>query len=90
MRNSIRFSGTKSALRVAMPRWTSRAQRTASTTLANSTRICLPCLDHPATVALDRRIDQFGSERAQSTHRPFLVRTGQPRITRDIRRENRR
>jgi hypothetical protein len=37
-RNSIRLSGSKSALRADTPRWTSRKQRTASTTLENSTR----------------------------------------------------
>jgi hypothetical protein len=41
-----------------------------------------------ATVGLDRWINQFGAERAQTTHRPFFVRAGQPRIAGDIRREN--
>jgi len=38
MRNSIRFSDGLPSLRSAMPRCTSTAQRTASTTLANSAR----------------------------------------------------
>src|SRR5215831_18419144 len=36
-RNSIRFSGEVSAFLSARPRWNSTAQRTASTTLGNST-----------------------------------------------------
>jgi hypothetical protein len=47
-------------------------------------------IDDVATVGLDRWINQFGAERAQTTHRPFFVRAGQPRIARDIRRENSR
>ena len=37
MRNSMRLSAGTPALRSAMPRWISTEQRTASTTLANST-----------------------------------------------------
>jgi hypothetical protein len=42
MRNSMRLPRGMAALRSAMPRWISTAQRTASMTLANSTRIPSP------------------------------------------------
>jgi hypothetical protein len=48
MRNSIRRSAAMSALRSAIARCTSTAQRTASTTLANSTKA-------PSPVVLTRR-----------------------------------
>jgi hypothetical protein len=45
-------------------------------------------LENAATIGLDRWIDQLGAKHAQTTHRPFLIRAGEPRITRDVRREN--
>jgi hypothetical protein len=47
-------------------------------------------LDDAAAIDLVRRIDELGAGRAKATYRPFLARAGQPRITRDIPRENRR
>ena len=44
MRNSMRFSGMKSALRIVIARWISTAARTASTKLTNSTRMLSPAV----------------------------------------------
>jgi hypothetical protein len=85
-----RPAGT-AALRTAISRCTSTAQRTASTTLANSTRIPSPVvLTMRAAMLLDLRIGQFAPDRLQRRERPFLVGAHQPRVAGDISGEDRR
>jgi hypothetical protein len=67
MRNSIRLSCGTSVFCSATPRWTSSAHRTASTTLANSTRA-------PSPVFLsDFGIEKRLSESFQLRQRAFFV-----------------
>ena len=47
-------------------------------------------LDNPAPMAGDLRVDDFGAQRLESAKRALLVGLDQPRIARDIGRENRR
>ena len=90
MRHSMRTSVASSALRSAIPRCHSVAQRIASTTLANSTSRPSPVvLTMPPVMLGDRRVDQFGAQRLQPRQRAFFVRAHQPRIARDIGGEDR-
>jgi hypothetical protein len=70
-------------LRSAIARWISTAQRTASTTLANST-------SRPSPVAMlgDLRIDQFAPMRLQAGKGALLVDTHQTAVAGDIGRQN--
>ena len=87
----MRLSGGNAALRSAIAACTSTAQRTASTTLANST-------SRPSPVVLTMRprcSAIFGSissraERLEPAERAFLVGSDQPRIAGHIGREDRR
>ena len=47
-------------------------------------------LDNPAVVDRDGRVDQVASERPQPRQNPVLVGSGEPRISDDIRDQNRR
>ena len=70
MRNSIRRSSGMAALRSAMARWISMAQRTASTALANSTKRTITCgLDDTAAMFGDLGIDKFAVDIALSAAR---------------------
>ena len=90
MRNSMRRSGGTPAFRSAIPRCTSTAQRTASTTLGNSTSSPSPVVltMRPRCSAIcgstsSRRMALQGGERA------FFVAPHQPRVARDICRQDR-
>src|SRR5207253_217499 len=84
-RNSMRLSAGTSALRSAMSRCTSTAQRTASTTLANSTKTPSPVvLTNPAAMLLDLGVEEHPADSLQRGQGAFLIDAHQPRITRDI------
>jgi hypothetical protein len=72
MRNSILASCGTSGFLAAMPRWTSTAQRAASTALANSTSVASG-LDDAAAMRGDCWIDQRLSVRLEPGKCPFLV-----------------
>ena len=91
MRNSMRCSvAARPALRSAIPRCTSTAQRTASTTLANSTS-----KPSPVVLTIRPRCSAiFGSisspqMRLQPLERALLVRSHQARIAGHIGGEDR-
>ena len=67
------------------------AQRTASTTLRNSTRTSVAgALDHASVVHGDCRIDQVAAERPQPRQRAILVRAREPAVADHVGREYRR
>jgi hypothetical protein len=73
------------ALRSAISRCTSTAQRTASRTLANSTRRPSPVVFDDATaVLLDLGIAELASYRLDPSEGALLVLAHQPRVARDI------
>jgi hypothetical protein len=72
------------ASRSAIARCNSAAQRTASTTLANSASSPSPVFHRAAMVLLDFRIDQLAQMRPEALVRAFLVRAHQPRVARHI------
>jgi hypothetical protein len=84
MRRSSAISGSRSII----PRWTSAAHRTASTTLANSASVA-GVLDDAAPVLPDLRIDQLPEMRLEAFVRTFLVRAHEARIARYIGGKNR-
>ena len=70
---------------------TSMAQRTASTTLRNSTISAVArALDDPAVVDGDRRVDQVAAQRAEARQNPFLVGAGEPAVADDVGDQDRR
>ena len=81
----MRRSAGTSALRSAMPRWISTAQRTASTTLTNSTSIPSPVVltMRPAVLG-DLGIDQFLAVRLELAQRAFFVSAHQPAVAGDV------
>jgi hypothetical protein len=79
----------KSPLRIAMPRCISRAHRVDDAGEFDQDAIA-GSLDDATAIALDRWIDQLDAQRGEAAYGPFLVGAGQPRIARDIRREDRR
>src|SRR5271166_1354162 len=87
----MRLSGGRPALRSAMPSWISIAQRTASTTLRNSTRI-------PSPVRLTTRppctpiVGSMRSPRSalKPRERALLVRAREPAVADDVGDEDRR
>ena len=90
MRNLIRCSGGTSGLRSIIPRWTSTAQRTASTTLGKFRQQAVAgVLDDPAPVLLDLRIDQLPEMRLEPFVRPLLIRAHQARVPRHVGGEDR-
>jgi len=90
MRNSIRPSDGTSALRAAIIRCTSTAQRTASTTLENSAQHAVAGVLHYSAVVLsDFWTDQLAEMRPETLVRPLFVRPHQPRIARHIGGEDR-
>ena len=89
MRNSMRRSGGRPALRSTMPFCTSMAQRTASTTLRNSTMAAIAgALDHAPVMYGDCRVDQIAAERSQPRKGPLLVGASKPAVSDHIRRQN--
>jgi hypothetical protein len=87
----MRLSAGTPAFRSAISRCTSTAQRTASTTLANSTRRPSPVvLNDAAAMFDDPGIDQFAPDRFQRCNRAFLIGAHQPRIADDISGQDRR
>ena len=96
MRNSMRLSAPTPVLRSGIACCTATAQRTASTTLANSTSMPSPVVGSPgqkpgdaAAVLPDLRVDELAAMRLEAFERPFLVRPHQPRIPRHIGGEDR-
>src|SRR6516225_2146345 len=79
MRNSIRLSAATPVFRSGIACCTATAQRTASTTLANSTNRPSP-VDDAAVMLRDSRIDELMAQRFEAFERAFLVRPHQPRI----------
>src|SRR6266851_870675 len=75
IRKSIRSSGALPELRSAMPRCTSTAQRTASTTLG---------LDDPAPVLRDLPVDELPPVRLQFRQSGAVVAAHEARIARHI------
>ena len=74
-------SAARSALRSAMPRWTSTAQRTASTTLRNSTSTPSPVVLTMRPLMLgDLRIEQRRAVRLELDERARLVRSHEPAV----------
>ena len=87
----MRRSGGSGALFSASAVCTSPAQRSASTTLANSASNPSPVVltMRPAMLG-DLRVDDFGAERLEPAEGPFLVAFDQARVAGDIGREDRR
>ena len=72
-----------------MPRWISTAQRTASTTLANSASMPVAGgLDDPSAVFGDLGIDEGAPMGLELDVRAFFVAAHQAAVTGDIGREN--
>ena len=91
MRKTMRRSSGTPALRSTIAFWTSMAQRTASTTLRNSTMLPSPgALDDAPMVDRDGRIDQIAAQRPQSRQDAILVRAGEPAVADHIRAKDRR
>ena len=89
MRNSMRRSGGRPALRSTMPFCTSMAQRTASTTLRNSMMTAVAgALHHAPVMDGDGRVDQIAAERPQPRQCPLLVGASKPAVSDHIRRQN--
>src|SRR6516162_4971608 len=90
MRNSMRLSAATPLFRSGIAYCTSTAQRTASTTLANSTSRPSPVVltMRPRCSAIFR-IDNLAAQRFEAFERPLLVHPHQPRIARDIGGEDR-
>ncbi len=85
-----RSSGTP-ALRSMRPFCTSIAQRTASTTLRNSTIASVAgAFDDAAVMRGDGRVDKVAAEAPKTRKRAVLVGAGEPAITDDIRNQDRR
>ena len=79
IRNSMRRSSERPALRSRRPSWTSIAHRTASTTLRNSTRIPSPVrLTIRPMMGSDGRIDQIAVQRPEPRQRALLVEARKP------------
>src|SRR5207245_1306724 len=75
IRDSMGSSAATPVLRSGIACCTSTVQRTASTTLANSTgRLSPNGLDDAATVLGDLRSNELAAQRLESFERPFLVR----------------
>ena len=83
--HSIRRSSGMAALRSAMARWISMAQRTASTALANSTSAPSPVVltMRPAMLG-DLWINEFAPVRLERRESAFLVYAHQPAVAGDI------
>src|SRR5262252_2271623 len=72
-------------MNAAIPRCTTTAQRTASTTEANSISMPSPVvLEDASAVLADQLVDQFAPMALQSGERLFLICAHQPRIFDDI------
>ena len=85
-----RSSGTP-ALRSTMAFCTSMAQRTASTTLRNSTIDAVAgALDDAPVMHGDGRVDQIAAQRPQPRQDAILVRAGEPAVADHVRAKNRR
>ena len=82
------LSSGRPALRSAKPLRTSRAQRTASTTLRNSTIAVAGPLDHASVVARNRRVEEVTAQRPESGERALLVSPSQPAIADDVGNQN--
>src|ERR1700726_3081195 len=82
-RNSMRRSGGTPALRSTMPFCTSMAQRTASTTLRNSTMA-----PSPVRLTNDYRVDQIAPKRPQPRQCPVLVGASEPAVSDHIRSQD--
>src|SRR5690349_4719130 len=90
IRNSMRLSAATPVFRSGIACCTSTAQRTASTTLENSTSMPSPVVFDDATLVLgDFRIEELAAQRLEAFERPILVRPHQPRIPRHIGGEDR-
>ena len=87
-RNSMRVSAATPGSRLGIACCTATAQRTASTTLANSTNRPSP-VDDAAVMLRDSRIDELMAQRFEAFERAFLVRPHQPRVTCHIGGEDR-
>src|SRR5271165_5054193 len=85
MRKTMRRSSGTPALRSTMAFCTSMAQRTASTTLRNSTRAPIAGALYDTTVMHgDRRVDEIAAERPEAGKSAILVRAGEPAETNDV------
>src|SRR6266436_2785256 len=74
MRSSMRLSAATLVFRSGIACCTATAQRTASTTLANSTKQAVAGgLDDAAMVLGDRRIDELAAQRLEAFERAFLT-----------------
>src|SRR6516225_5300162 len=83
MRNSMRRSAGTSALRSAIPRWISTAQRVDDAGELDEDAVASELDDAPA-VLLDLGIDQLAAVPLQRGERAFLVDPHQARVTRGI------
>ena len=63
---------------------TSTAQRTASTTLRNSTMLPSPVRLTVAVMGGDGGVHEIAAQAAQTRERPLLVRAGEPAIADDV------
>ena len=82
-------SGGSPALRSTIPFCISMAQRTASTTLRNSTRLAVAGALHCAAMMRgDGGIDQIAPQPTQPRQRPLLVGASKLAVSGDIRRKN--
>ena len=78
-------------LRSAKPLCISMAQRTASTTLRNSTRLPSPVrLKMAPIVHSDGRVDQIAAQRPEPCQREILIRAGKTAVSDNIRDQDRR
>jgi hypothetical protein len=66
------------------------AQRTASTTLRNSTIAPSPVLDDPTVMHGDDRIDQVAAKRTEPSENSILVRARKPGVADDVGDQDRR
>ena len=90
MRNSMRRSGGRPALRSTIPVCTLMAQRTASTTLRNSTMAPSPVrlTTRPLWTAIVR-VNQIAAERPQPRQYPILIGASEPAVSDHVRHQNR-
>ena len=86
MRNSMRSSAAAPVFCSGIACCTATAQRTASTTLANSHQQAVAggLDDAPMMMLGDLRIEELEAQRFEAFERAFFVRPHQPRIPRDI------
>jgi hypothetical protein len=80
IRNCIRLSSGLPALRSWTCFWTSIAQVTASTALANSTSAVAHKFDRPARMGRDQGIEEVAPYGLQTRQRPGLVDTHEARV----------